>query len=180
MSIAALSNRYARALADVIFARGETQTVFDELTAFRKSVDDCADLREVIVNPTIPQAKKEALLAALTTRMKLGQITVNFLNLLLRNQRLAYLDQILAALASEIDNRNGVVAAAVTTSKAVGDAERDALRTRLENATGKKVRLTFDTDPELIGGVVTRIGSRIYDGSIRSQLDRFRGQLSQG
>ena len=179
MSITALANRYARALVDVTAAKGEMKEVFTEISAFQTLVSTHAELREVVVNPTIPQNQKEVLLVTLTTRMKLRPTTVNFLSLLLRNQRLAYLGEIVEALRREIDIRTNVVAADVTTAGALAEAQKVTIEKRLQQVTGKAVRVNYTVDPTIIGGVVSRIGSRIYDGSIRNQLDSYRTALSQ-
>lgn len=179
MSITALANRYARALVDVTAAKGEMKEVFDEIGAFQHLIATHAELHEVVVNPTIPQNQKEVLLVTLTTRMKLRPTTVNFLSLLLRNQRLAYLGEIVEALRREIDIRTNVVAADVTTAGALAETQKVTIEKRLQQVTGKAVRVNYTVDPTIIGGVVSRIGSRIYDGSIRNQLDSYRSALSQ-
>ncbi len=176
----ALANRYARALVDVAFPQGVMDTVFDELKGFQALVAASSDLHEVVANPTIQLSQKQAVLAQLATRLKLHPITTNFLTVLMKNQRLMYLDAVVEAVGRDLDVRRGVVAAEVTTAAPLADDKRAALLGKLKSATGKDVRVTFQTDPALIGGVVTRIGSRIYDGSIRSQLDSFREQLSRG
>ncbi|MBX7218982.1 MAG: ATP synthase F1 subunit delta [Blastocatellia bacterium] len=179
MSVTALANRYARALADVAFPKGELPEILEELSVFQGMAESNADLHEVIVNPTIPQNQKEKLLTALIARMKPRQITANFLNLLLRNQRLPHLAEVNMAIRRELDQRLGVVAAEVTTAQALTPAQQAAMQTRLKAVTGKEVRISFKTNPDLVGGVVTRIGSRVFDGSIRNQLETFRAQISQ-
>jgi F-type H+-transporting ATPase subunit delta len=96
----------------------------------------------------------------------------------LRNQRLTELGEVNRKLAQILDERSGVVAAAVTTARPVEEEAKAALRTKLNQLTGKSVRLTFTTDAELIGGMVTRIGSTVYDGSVRNQLREAELQLA--
>jgi F-type H+-transporting ATPase subunit delta len=175
-----VANRYARALADVIIARGETNAVSDELRDFAAMVAGHGELREMLANPVIPFDRKRAVLDALLARRPLRETSNNFLRLLLANQRMHRLDRVLKSLERELDSRAGVLAADVTTARPISDVEREQLRNRLGSMTGKEVRLRFDIDPDLIGGVVTRLGSVIYDGSIKSQLERMKEELARG
>ena len=180
MSIATIANRYARALADVITERHEVADVVGELGAFAHLMQQNAELREVFASPVIAIERKRGVLDALLARLGLRPTTRNVLTLLLQNFRLHHLDEVLRSLSRELDARTGIVSAEVTTARAVGEGDRDALRERLRAATGKEVRLHFRTDPEIIGGVVTRIGSVVFDGSIKNQLAQARQQLGSG
>ena len=175
-----IANRYARALADVILARGEINVVSDELRDFAAMIGGHSELRELLANPVIPMERKRAVLDALLERTPMRETSTNFLKLLLANQRLHQLDHILKSLERELDSRSGVLGADVTTARPISDAEREQLRNRLGSMTGKDVRLKFEVNPDLIGGVVTRIGSVVYDGSIKSQLERMKEQLARG
>lgn len=175
-----ISNRYARALADVIIARGETNAVSDELQTFADMIAGHSEMREMLANPVIPVDRKRAVLDALLARGPLRQTSNNFLRLLLANQRLHQLARILKSLERELDSRAGVLAADVTTARPISDLERERLRNRLGGMTGKEVRLKFDVDPDLIGGVVTRLGSVVYDGSVKNQLERMKEELIRG
>lgn len=175
--MSSLALRYARALADV--AGNELADIHAELKQFQALVDGNPALAEVIANPTIPFDQKEAFLTGLVTKLKPRQTTGNFLGVLLRNQRLTGLPAILEAVAAEIDARNGVVPVEVTTAQPLTVADRRTMERRLKSLTGKDVRVNYKTDADLIGGVVTRIGSRYYDGSVRTQLNEFRRKLSR-
>jgi len=179
MSIATIANRYARALADVIIERYEVADVLSELSWFAQLMQQHAELREVFANPVIPVEQKRGVLNALLARLKVRQTTNNFLQLLLENQRLHHLNEMLRSLAQELDRRTGIVSAEVTTARPITDHDREMLRDRLRAVTGKEVRLQFHTDPQIIGGVVTRIGSQIFDGSIKNQLAQMKKQLAQ-
>ena len=137
-----------------------------------------AQLMEVFSNPTIPYEQKRQVLNTLVGRTRLRPTTANFLNVLLQNQRLAELGEINRRFTQVLDERAGVVSAQVTTAHPVPQASQQALRERLASMTGKDVRLSFTIDEELIGGIVTRIGSTIYDGSVRSQLQQFKERLA--
>jgi F-type H+-transporting ATPase subunit delta len=175
-----ISNRYARALADVIIARGETNAVSDELHQYAAMIAGHNELREMFANPVIPMDRKQAVLNALVERKPLRETSINFLRLLLANQRLHQLDRVLKSLERELNSRAGILAADVTTARPVSDMQRDQLQNRLAGMTGQEVRLKFDVDPEIIGGVVTRLGSVVYDGSIKSQLERMKEELARG
>ena len=136
-----------------------------------------ATLLEVFSNPTIPYDKKQNVLSALIAKAKVRPTTANFLQVLLRNQRLAELDEVNKRFAYVLDERAGVMSAEVKTARPVPAAAQEVLRSKLAAMTGKNVRLSFETDEELIGGIVTRIGSTIYDGSVRNQLERAKAQL---
>lgn len=180
MSITTVANRYAKALADVIMERGQTLAVSDEITAFTQLVEQSPELRNVFASPVIALDRKKAVLQELQARLQFRPTTNNFLQLLLTNQRLHQIDVVRASLMKELDERAGVVSADVTTARALAANEQEHLLQQLETATGKRVRVHFKTDPEIIGGVVTRVGSVIYDGSIKNQLALMKQQLSRG
>jgi F-type H+-transporting ATPase subunit delta len=172
-----IANRYARALADVITERKETDAVVSELNGFAGMLRKHEQLRGVFASPVLPLARKRAVLNELLSRLKLRPSSSNFLRLLLDNSRLHELDQLLRALARELDVRSNVVSAEITTAREIGEKEKVMLHERLKGVTGKEVRLQFHTDPNIIGGVVTRIGSLIYDGSIKNQLAQMKKAL---
>jgi F-type H+-transporting ATPase subunit delta len=172
-----IANRYARALADVVVERNETNEVAKELNDFERMMSENPQLREVFASPVIATERKRAVLDELLSRAGFRQTTANFLRLLLDNARLHNLDQMLDALSRELDVRMNVVSAEVTTAREIGQQEKAALHSQLKAATGKEVRLQFRTDPAIIGGVVTRIGSLVYDGSIKNQLAQMKREL---
>jgi F-type H+-transporting ATPase subunit delta len=180
MSVTTIANRYARALADVTDARGETDVVAAEVQWFARLVEQHKELHDVFASPVVPLERKRAVLNEILARLGPQQTTTNFLQLLLTNKRLHDLGAVRQSLARVLDERRGVVAAEVTTARDLGEQERQMLADRLRAATGKQVRLSFHTDPEIIGGVVTRIGSLVYDGSIKTQLAEMRQQLIRG
>jgi F-type H+-transporting ATPase subunit delta len=179
MSIATIANRYARALADVITERHEVADVVGELATFAQLMQQHAELREVFASPVIPIDRKRGVLNELLARLRVRQTTNNFLQLLLENHRLHQLDEMLRSLSQELDLRTGIVSAEITTARPINDQDREMLRNRLRAATGKEVRMHFHTDPEIIGGVVTRIGSLIFDGSIKTQLAQMKQRLAK-
>jgi F-type H+-transporting ATPase subunit delta len=135
-------------------------------------------LREVFNNPTVPYEQKQNLLQQLIARSKVLPTTASFLQVLLRNQRLGEIGEVNKRFARILDQRAGLVAAEVTTARPLPSASVKSLQGKLARVTGQKVRLTFATDQELIGGLIVRIGSTIYDGSVRNQLDQVGRQLA--
>ena len=177
MSIQTVARRYAMALADVVTARNEARQVQEELSAWEMMMNGNPMLMEVFSNPTIPYEQKQNVLTSLIARARRRQTSANFLQVLLRNQRLTELSEVNRRFAQVLDERSGVVSADVTTARPVSEALQEALRARLAAMTGKQMRLSFTTDEELIGGVVARIGSTIYDGSVRTQLQQVKERM---
>jgi F-type H+-transporting ATPase subunit delta len=180
LSLQQVARRYASALADVAVERGEEREVQTEIDAWVSMVDAAPLLREVFANPTIPYDQKGKVLEDLISRSKVRDTTASFLRVLLKNQRLSELKEVAARYGQVLDERAGVVAAHVTTARAIPEDLKNSLHQALAESTGKVVRLSFTTDESLIGGVVARVGSTIFDGSVRSQLERLALTLTDG
>jgi len=178
LSTAAVARRYAAALADVVLERGESREVQEELIYWERMIQGNELLQEAFGNPTIPFERKLRVLEDLVTRTKVRQTTGNFLRLLLKNQRLMALPDITRKLAELLDERMGLVGAHVVAARDVPESVREALKKKLMAVTGKEIRLSFATDESLIGGLVARIGSTIYDSSIRNQLQLLEEKLA--
>lgn len=173
-----MARRYATALVDAVPAPSEQRSIQAELLSWQRLIESSERLRQVFSNPTIAYDQKRKVLEELIRRTKVLQPTANFLRILLKNQRLTELAEINDRLAHVIDDRSGVVAAHVTTARPVSDDILEALSGRLASVTGKNVRLSFETDEALIGGIVTRVGSTVYDGSVRTQLMEMKRRLA--
>jgi F-type H+-transporting ATPase subunit delta len=178
MSVQTMARRYASALADVVLERGEALEVQIELARWEEMLDSSPNLLEVLRNPTITLDKKRDVLNKLIERAVPRQTTVNFLKVLLQNQRLTDLGEINRKFAQTLDERAGMVAATVTTARAVPEHTHQELIGKLALLTGKKVKVGFATDPDLLGGIVTRIGSTVYDGSVRNQLQMIKEKMA--
>ena len=177
MSSQAVARRYAVALADVVLSQGEAQEVREELAAWDELVRSNAQLLEVFRHPTIPYEHKRGVLEELIKRTRPRPTTANFLKVLLQNHRLAELSEVNTQFAHELDRRSNVVTAQVTTARPLPPDAQESLRAKLGKLTGSTVRLKFEVDEELIGGVVTRIGSTLYDGSVRGQLEQIKQKM---
>ena len=180
MSIETVARRYAGALADVVMKTGETETVRNELLVWEQMVVGNAELLSAFSNPSIAHLDKENVLEGLINRASPSRTTANFLRILLRNDRLTDLPQINERFAYELEERSGQISAEVLSARELGENERADLRTNLERLTGKQVNLNFGVDPNIIGGVVTRIGSTVYDGSVKTQLENLKQELVNG
>ena len=178
----AVSTRYARALADAILESKsglEPGRVWQELRAFADTVRDSAELRNVLLSPAVAPARKRAVVARLASAQEVSKLVRNFFYVLIDRRRLNLLDDIVAAYEAEIDARLGIVRAQVTSAAPLDEPQRTEMQTALSRVAGKQVRAAFDVDPALIGGAVARIGSTIYDGSVRGQLETLRTRLVQ-
>ena len=178
MSSQTVARRYASALADVAIERNEAQLVQTELAAWARMITENGALLEAFSNPTVAYEQKQNVLNELIARTRVRPTTRNFLRTLLKNQRLAELPEVNAKLAQILDDRAGIVSAEITSARPVSDTAKALLEEKLAEMTGKKARLTFSTDELLLGGIVTRIGSTIYDGSVSNQLNRLREELA--
>jgi F-type H+-transporting ATPase subunit delta len=178
MSVQTVARRYASALADVVLERGEAPEVQEELRGWEQMIQSSPNLQDVLRNPTIALDQKRAVLNKLIALTKPRPTTTNFLKVLLQNQRLTELGEINGKFAEIVDERAGMVAATVTTARNVPENAQQQLHTKLLSLTGKKVRINFATDPELIGGLVTRIGSTVYDGSVRNHLQQIKEKMA--
>lgn len=174
---AAVAQRYAKAL----FALGEESNQLEglvaELTRAAEAYDSSAELRGTLENPLVPHAAKSAILGDVAQRLSLGASAKNTLLLLSDRRRMRALPAIVRELRILSDKKRGVLRAQVTSAKPLTPAYLDRLKVQLEKMTGKKVEIDLTEDPELLAGVVARIGDRVYDGSLRSRLREMRAQL---
>lgn len=180
MSVETVARRYSSALADVVIKGGNTDAVRDELEMWQKMIGENESLMQVFSNPSINQESKEKVLNELIKKSNPTKTTANFLQILLKNGRLSQLGGINERFDQVLDERNGIVSASVTSARPLGEAEKADLLASLAKMTGKQVKLNYNTDENIIGGVVTRIGSVVYDGSVKTQLENLRQELVNG
>ncbi len=180
MSAETVARRYAIALADVVSKSGETQTVKSELKTWELLMSENGGLQTAFRNPSIAQLNKERVLDGLLEKTRPTKTTANFLRVLLRNSRLTDIGAINERFAAVLEERSGSVLAQITSARELSEPEKTELKTNLDNLTGKQVRPNFIIDDRIIGGVVTQIGSTIYDGSVKTQLENLKEQLVNG
>ncbi|MBZ5551819.1 MAG: ATP synthase F1 subunit delta [Acidobacteriia bacterium] len=178
--MASVAIRYAKALADVVLAKHEVERVRSELQGFSSLLSRSPELVNVMISPAVPVPQKKSLLQALTARAGYSTTTRNFLNILIDHHRINVYEEILAAVHRELDQRLGIQTVEITTATPLDEEQKVILAARLRDLIRKEIQLETQTDPKLIGGVVARIGSTVYDGSIREQLHQLRMQLSGG
>ena len=173
----ALAERYAGALVDVAIEKNQADQVKQELAAFAAMVRESAELHAFLANPSIARASKHAAIEQLVARMGASRTLRDYLFVIVDQRRAGMLPEIEQAFSALLDARQGIMQATVTSAADLTPNERAELDAALAKLTGKKVQAQFKTDPALIGGAVVRIGSTIYDGSVRAQLDRLRARM---
>ena len=178
MSLQTVARRYASALADVVIERKEEREIQREIDQWASLIDSNPQLKEVFANPTIAYDDKRKVLEELITRTRVRPTTASFLRVLLRNQRLSQLREVAERFGHVLDERGGLVSASVTTAKPIPEELQNQVRETLAAATGRSVRVTFNTDEAIIGGLVARIGSTIFDGSVQNRLERLSDELA--
>ncbi len=170
--------RYARALADVVLeAKLNPAEVLQQLEDFAATFAGSKELREVLLNPSLPTAKRVAILDAVNRRIGCGPKVRNFLAVLISRERLAALSEIVEEYRLEMNRRLEISDAEVLTARPLQDQERAKLEREVAELAGTRVNATFLEDKSLIGGAIVRIGSTIYDGSVRGRLERLRERL---
>ena len=177
MNVRTSAHRYARALLDVAIDQSSPDQVEREVTGFAGLLAGHAELRRVLTNPTIPVSGKRGLVDALASRAGVSAPVANLLRLLAERNRLALLPEVCNAYRQRLREREQVIEAEITTAMPLDAGRTDALAERLAAATGRRVTMTVRTDEALIGGVVARVGSTVYDGSVATQLAKMKTRL---
>mgnify|MGYP000114959476 CR=1 FL=1 len=177
----AVAARYARALAEIAFdaRRGlDPQAIAGDLAQFGAALAQSPDLRNVLLSPAVAPGRKRAVVERLAAAAGISPVTRNFLFVVIDHRRTGLFGDIQEAYRAEMNERLGLVEAGVTTAREQRASRQELVREGLERLTGKHVRPRFKTDERLIGGITVRIGSTIYDGSVRGQLDALRRKLT--
>ena len=169
--------RYAKALLDVAVAEADPQQVDRELAAVAELFAGHADLWRSVTNPAVPSPKKRAVVDGMLPKLGLTPVLQKTLQLLASRDRLALLPFLAEAYRSRLMDHLKVVRASVTSAVPLAADKAQQIQQELERLTGRTVVMTSATDPAIIGGVVTQIGSTVYDGSIKRQLERLREQM---
>jgi F-type H+-transporting ATPase subunit delta len=177
--MAAIANRYARALTDVVVARKlDVNTVTAGLDSIADMFKGSAELRTLFENPAVPADQKLKLLDSLVSRLGSPREVRNFVAILIDKRRMSLLEDIAEQFKIELNERLGFADAEVTSARELGADERAALEQQISSTTGKKVRARYRRDESLLGGVRVKVGSTVYDGSVRGQLERMKVALS--
>lgn len=177
MSVSIVAGRYARALLELGVEQGNLDAVVEQVTTLAAAWDESAELRNAIENPLVAHETKKAVIGALIDRINGNATTRGAVLLLVDRRRAKALPYVAQTLRELADARKGLLRAEVTTAAPLSEAYYGRLQVQLEAMTGKRVVVDRRTDPSLIAGVVTRIGDRILDGSLRTRLQSLRDAL---
>jgi F-type H+-transporting ATPase subunit delta len=177
VSISILGKRYAKALYDLASAGGTVDRAARELTDFAKSFQESRELRGVFENPSVSHELRRKLLREIAMQMGMHDQVRDLLQLLSDRRRMSHLPEVAEAFQALVEQRSGKVRAEVTTAAELPPGYYGELERVLSGVTGKQVVLTHKVDPSLLGGVVTRIGDQILDGSLKSRLSELKDEL---
>jgi F-type H+-transporting ATPase subunit delta len=177
--VASVASTYARAFADVVVnQRLDGNRAIAGLRRIAGMLSESIDLRRVWENPAVPVEQKRRLLDAIAHKEGVDRQVRNLVAVLIDHRRIPALPQIVEQLEKELDARLGFAEAQISSARELGDAEMRSLETQVEKLTGKKVRAHFQHDASLLGGAVIRVGSTIYDGSVKGQLEKIKEVIS--
>ncbi|MEJ5367923.1 MAG: F0F1 ATP synthase subunit delta [Bryobacteraceae bacterium] len=183
MAELALANQYAKALLEVARAAGGAQAAeqaLKDLRNFAEVFRSSRDLRTALLSPVVEHREKVRVIEKLCEALGAGRTVRNFLNVVAKKRRLALLDAICLRYQALLDEAEGIVRADVRSALPMDEAQKAALEEALRRATRAEVRCGYSVDPSLVGGVSVRIGSAVYDGSVRGRLEALRRRLVMG
>jgi len=173
-----LSLRYAHAFASVAAARRlDVNVAQQQLSDFAGTFAGSHDLREVLMNPSIPNPQKLKVIDAIAQRIGMFPAVRNFIAVIMEHQRLHELSEILTEYHTIADEQAHLAEAEITSARPLNDPDRADLEAHVAKLAGGRIRATYHQDPTLLGGAIVRIGSTVYDGSIRAQLQQLKQKL---
>ncbi len=177
--MASVASIYARAFADVILsAHLDADRAIADLRNIASLLAESAELRRVWENPAIPAEQKRKVLDVIAERDGISKQARNLIAVLIDHHRIHFFQRIIDQLEKELDTRLGFAEAQITSVRELADSEKHEFETQVQKLTGKKVRAHYGQDASLLGGAVVRIGSTIYDGSVKGQLERLKEAIS--
>jgi F-type H+-transporting ATPase subunit delta len=174
MIAGSLARRYARAIYEIGIAKDSYEQLGKEMDDLAAMYSGSRDLTEALTNPVFPLAQRRAVLEAVVERGKASPVTRNFALLLFDRERIPYLPAIARELRAMVDERAGRVRAVVTSARPLSADNEKQVASSLAKISGKTVVMETREDPELLGGMVAKLGDMVYDGSVRTQLERMR------
>jgi F-type H+-transporting ATPase subunit delta len=172
-----VARRYARAIFDIGVAKGLYEAFATEIEALAAVYAASPDLRQALENPVFKLDQRQGILEKILPRVAPSREIRNFALLLLERRRIGSLPAIARAYRELVDDKLGRVRATVTSATPLDPATQTAVQRALERRTGKRVVLSASTDPNLIGGIVARVGDQVFDGSLRTRLDSLKSRL---
>jgi F-type H+-transporting ATPase subunit delta len=178
--MAAFVARYACAFADVVTAEKlDTAALDRQLEDFLATWEASAELRELMINPAVAVPLKIVVLDQMNAKLKLQKELRNLLAVLIKNDRIGDVKDVAAAYRAEMQARQGIRPVEIVTARELGEKDRGALMAGVGKLAGAEIQASFKLDESILGGTVVRIGSTVYDGSVRGRLDRLREALTQ-
>jgi F-type H+-transporting ATPase subunit delta len=176
--VASPAPRYARAFAEVAEASHlDATAAHGQLQDFADTLADSFELRELLLNPSVALAQKLKVLDAIAARAEMLPQVRNFLAVILEHDRLGDLGDIIGEYGEVADAHAGAAEASITTARPLSQDDRGMLEEQIAKLVGASVRATYAEDPTLLGGAVVQIGSTIYDGSIKAQLQQLKRRM---
>lgn len=172
--VSGIAERYALALLDLADDKKQLDSVADDLRSLKKVLDESDDLRRLIRSPMFDREQQTAAMSSILEKSGTGELVRRFVIIVARNRRLFALPQMIAAYLAELARRRGEVTAEVVTARALSEAQEAALTQSLKSMLGGKVQVESKIEPDLIGGLVLRVGSRMYDSSLRTKLQKLQ------
>ena len=177
--MASVASTYSRAFADVVLgAHLDADASIAELRSIASLLSESSELRRVWENPAIPAEQKRRVLDVIVERDGISKQVRNLVAVLIDHRRVHFLEPIIGQLEKELDARLGFAEAEITSARQLDDAEKREFEAQVGKLTGKKVRARFGQDASLLGGAVVRLGSTIYDCSVKGQLERLKEAIS--
>ena len=174
MIVSGVPGRYATALFELALESGSVDTVLDELTRFDALIDGSDDLNRLVLSPVFSTDAQVRALGAILDGAGISGLTSNFVKLVARNRRLFAIQGIISAFGKLVANHRGEVSAEVTSAVALSDEQVASLKANLKSVLGKDAQLVQHVDPNLLGGLIVKVGSCMIDSSIRTKLNSLK------
>lgn len=174
-----MASTYARAFADVILkAHLDVERAVAELRSVATLLNESSDLRQVWENPAIPVEQKRRVLDVIAQREGISKQVRNLVAILIDHRRTHFLNAVIRQLEKELDARMGFAEAEIISTRELDETEKREFEQQVAKVTGKKIRAHYSRDASLLGGAVVRVGSTVYDGSVKGQLERMKEAIS--
>jgi len=173
------AKRYARAMLEVTIRHRNFSIVLEELELFQRQLQNVPLLQKLFMNPAISPGAKLKVLSQLAAKLALRDLTINFLKTLIHRDRLNLLEQVIVSAEQQFLEKQGILVVQVMSPKKLDAEQERRLSEKLEKFTGKQVQLENKIDASLIGGIITRIGTTWYDGSVEAQLQQLKARIQE-
>jgi F-type H+-transporting ATPase subunit delta len=175
-----IADRYAQALSSTVESTEELSALRDELLRVAAVVRESPELGHVLENPVIDGDEKIAVMVEIARRLETSQLTQRFLRVVGQHGRLVILDAIARAVSEAYDERAGIHEVRIRSAVPLEDALKERLAAVLEKVAGGTIRIEETVDPSLMGGLVARVGTQVFDGSLKTRLSEMRSRLARG